>query len=763
MALSVLALLALAAAAPPLHRRAPRGAARLLALGPAAVLLWLLSRAPAVAGGAPLAWEVPWVPTLGVALAFRLDGLSLAFALLVAGVGALVLVYAGAYFAGDARLGRLLSALLLFMGAMLGLVLADDALVLFAFWELTSVSSYLLIGFDHENPKARAAALQALLVTGAGGVALLVGLLVVGSQAGTLRLSALGDAARALRGGALYLPALLLVAAGAFTKSAQFPFHFWLPGAMAAPSPVSAYLHSATMVMAGVYLLARVQPALGGTPEWHRILSGAGAVTMLLGGAAAFRQRDLKLMLAWTTVSALGLLVLLLGIDTAAAVKAAVVLVLVHGLYKASLFLAVGNVDHGTGSRDLEALRGLGRAMPVTAAVAVAAALSMAGLPPLAGFVAKELVYEAKLAAPEMPALVTALGLAGNALAVAAALLAIRPFLGRTVRSPEAPHEAPASMLVPPAALAGLGLAVGLAPEPLAGPLVDAAVAAVRAEPSAMPLALWHGWTVALALSAATLAAGVAAWAARRPILAAAAPLDGLGRIGPRRAYEDGLRALMAAAKGAAACFEGSPRRDVLLAVLAAAAAIAWPLLGGGLPPPRPGALHVPELALGAAVLAAALFATGTSSRLAAVAALGAVGLGVALTFLASGGPDLAMTQLAVEALSVLLFVLVLWRLPRFQRLSPPGTVARDAAVALGSGAVVAALVWSVGARPVPPELARWLSDASVPLGRGRNVVNVILVDFRALDTLGEITVLATAALGVRALMRLRPGREGGP
>jgi multicomponent Na+:H+ antiporter subunit A len=759
MTVAVLTLLALAAAAPLVHRLAPRAAGALLAAAPAASLAWLLARMPEVTRGASLAEEVPWVPSLGVSLAFRLDGLGLAFALLVTLVGALVLLYAGAYFRGDPRLGRLLPALLLFMGSMLGLVLADDALALFAFWELTSVSSYLLIGFDHENPKARASALQALLVTGGGGIALLVGLLLLGSQAGTLRLSELGEAADALRAGRLYLPVLLLVAAGAFTKSAQFPFHFWLPGAMAAPSPVSAYLHSATMVMAGVYLLARMQPALGGTPAWHRLLTLPGAITLLLGAAVAFRQRDLKLLLAWTTVSALGLLTLLLGIDTVAAVKAAVVFVLVHGLYKAALFLAVGNVDHGAGSRDLEALAGLRRAMPVTAAAAAAAALSMAGLPPLFGFIGKELVYEAKLGAPEFPGLVTAVGFAGSALVVAAAALLLRPFAGRAVRAPASPHEAPVAMLAAPVALAALGVVVGVAPDEVVGPLVDSAVAAVRPEPSGMPLALWHGFTLVVGLSAATVAAGLSAWALRRPLLAAAAPLEVLGRLGPRRLYEEGLRGLQAAAKAVAAAVQGRLRRDVLVAVAASAGAIAWPLLSrGGLSfPADPGPLLAPEAGVTAAMLAAALFATATSSRLAAVAALGAVGLGVSLLFLASGGPDLAMTQLAVEALTVLLFVLVLWRLPRFQRMSSPSEVARDAAVALAFGALVTAALWSAGSRP-STHVSDWLAAASVPLGKGRNVVNVILVDFRALDTLGEITVLATAALGIRALMRLRPG-----
>ena len=376
------------------------------------------------------------MPALGVNLSFTVDGLSLLFALLISGVGALVLVYAGGYLAGSPQLGRLYAFLLFFMASMLGLVLADNLLLLFVFWELTSLSSYLLIGFDHERAEARAAALQALLVTGGGSLALLAGFLLLGQVGGSLELSALLSRPGAVTAHLLYVPILLLVLAGAFTKSAQFPFHFWLPAAMAAPTPVSAYLHSATMVKAGVYLLARLSPVLGGTDFWVWLVTVTGSATMLVGAYLALRQSDLKLILAYSTVSALGVMTSLLGLGGALAVRAALAFLLGHALYKGALFLVAGALDHQTGTRDVDRLAGLARAMPITALAAGLAALSMAGIPPLFGFIAKELSYEATLHAPAS-AWVTAAAVLANALLVAAAGLAgLKPFLGKALPPP---------------------------------------------------------------------------------------------------------------------------------------------------------------------------------------------------------------------------------------------------------------------------------------------------------------------------------------
>ena len=417
----ILVLFAVACFAWLVHRAVPRASSLVLAAVPLTLFIHFLRFLPAISSGETWGQSWEWVAGLGVHLALRADGLSLLFALLVTGIGALVLVYAGAYFHGDGRVARFYTSLFLFMGAMLGLVLADDAVLLFVFWELTSVSSYMLIGFNHEHEDARNAARQALFVTGAGGLALLAGFLLLDQITGTLRLSALEAHASAVQSHALYQPVLLLVLVGAFTKSAQFPFHFWLPGAMAAPGPVSAYLHSATMVKAGVYLLARLNPVLGGTDEWHYLVILAGTATLVVGAVLAYGQTDLKRLLAFTTVSGLGTLTLLIGISTELAAQAAMIFLLVHALYKAALFLGVATLDHEAGTRDLRQLGALRRAMPLTALAVTVSAVSMAGLPPVFGFVAKEFFYEAKQEAPRAGEWITALSFLGSAFVAAAA------------------------------------------------------------------------------------------------------------------------------------------------------------------------------------------------------------------------------------------------------------------------------------------------------------------------------------------------------
>ncbi|HSP81656.1 MAG TPA: proton-conducting transporter membrane subunit, partial [Myxococcaceae bacterium] len=472
MALPSLLLTSFAAAAlaPAVVRVAGRWSGAVLALVPLGLTAWLATLVPAALSDTPPAFHAPWVPELGISLSLRADGLSLLMALLITGLGTLVVLYAGAYLEGHPRLGRFHGWLLLFMASMLGIVLADDGLLLFIAWELTTFSSFFLIGFEAEKKEARRAALQALLVTAVGGQALLAGLLLMGWVAGTLTLSELEAAGPALREGPLGLAILLLVLGGAFTKSAQVPFHFWLPGAMTAPTPVSAYLHAATLVKAGVYLLARLSPVLGGTAVWEGALVVVGLVTMVGGALLSFGQTDFKLVLAYVTVSVLGTLVLLLGLGTTEAAQAMVTYLAVHALYKGALFLVAGAVDHETGTRELPELGGLGRAMPATAAAAGLAALSMMGLPPLFGFVGKELVYEASRHEPGGWPLAMGVGL-GFLLMVGAALRAgVRPFLGRRRAGEEEVHEAGLALWGPPLLLAAGGLVLGVVPgwpEPL--------------------------------------------------------------------------------------------------------------------------------------------------------------------------------------------------------------------------------------------------------------------------------------------------------
>ena len=388
-----------------------------------------------VSNGEIFSFHFSWIPSINVNLSFLVDGLSLLFTLLITGVGALVFVYSKSYMNESSRSSRFYLHMLIFMGSMIGLVLSSNLISLFVFWELTSISSYMLIGLYHEREKARSAALQALLITAGGGLALLAGILIIGQVTGSYEFTEILTKSDLIKSHQLYLTVLLLVLAGAFTKSAQFPFHFWLPGAMEAPTPVSAYLHSATMVTAGVYLLARLSPVLGQTEQWYYIVTSVGAITMIVGAVVALMESDLKRILAYSTVSALGTLVLLIGLDTTLSVKAAMVFLLVHSLYKGALFLISGSVSKETGTRDTKDLGGIYKAMPFTAAAALLAALSMAGLPPLLGFISKELMYEAKLQAPDAATLITILGVASNILIVAVAgILAIQVFFGKLRR-----------------------------------------------------------------------------------------------------------------------------------------------------------------------------------------------------------------------------------------------------------------------------------------------------------------------------------------
>jgi multicomponent Na+:H+ antiporter subunit A len=728
-----------------------------------ALALWFLSLTVASAGAAGVEWSVPWLPAFDVALAFRLDGLSSAFALLVSGVGALVLLYATVYFKTDQRRPRLLLLLTLFEFAMLGLVLADDAITLFLFWEATTVISYLLVGTDHGKPEARAKALQALMVTGGGGLALLAGLIVLGDTAGTLRLSGINEAGSALRAAPTYGIALLLVLLGCFTKSAQVPFHFWLPNAMAAPTPVSAYLHSATMVKAGVYLLARLSPALSGTDTWVWTLTLVGGATMLLGAVWAVRQTDLKLMLAYTTVSGLGSLVMFIGSTVPVAIVAASTFLLVHAFYKAALFLTVGLLDKQAGTRDLAALGGLGGVMPVTWAIAVLAGFAMAGFPPLLGFIGKELKYEGALAVASEPLLVAGIAVLSNALLVGVGLvIALKPFIGQGKAPNANTREAPWPMLAGPLALALLGLAFGLAPEPVERYLVLPMATAILGGPATIELKLWHGVNVPLMLSVATFAIGLLVfwrWDWLRATLARVEP--GAPRL--ERGYEKWLDWLKRGSAALTARVQTGRLGDYLRAMLGVLAVLLLlpALIGGRAPGVGLPSLSMVELAVLALTAAGALALPGARSRLRAVGALGIVGSGVALIFALYGAVDVAMTQLLVETLVVVILALALTRLPTLapaQGQRPPrGSLA--IAVLIGAGLTLSMLL--VLATPLDGELGDWYAARAWPAAYGRNIVNVILVDFRALDTLGEIVVVAVAGVAGMILLR-RSGRHAG-
>jgi multicomponent Na+:H+ antiporter subunit A len=723
--------------------------------------LGAVSLLPEVASGQKFRLAVPWLPSLGVRLSFFVDGLSLLFALLITGVGVFVGLYAGAYMRGHALAGRFFLYLLLFQASMVGLVLADNVVTLFVFWELTTVSSFLLIGFDNASEQARRNAWQALLVTGAGGPALLAGLLLLAAAGGSMELSELMKRGEEIRVHPLYTAILVLVLLGAFTKSAQFPFHFWLPNAMAAPTPVSAYLHSATMVKAGIYLLARLHPALAGTPEWIWTLTIVGAVTALWASTVALRQTDLKLTLAYTTVMALGTLTMFLGSEARIAIAAAVTFLLVHALYKCALFLVVGIVDHETGTREVDRLGGLARAMPVTAIAAVAAALSMSGFPPFLGFIGKELKYEGALAVASEPVLVAAASVAANAMMVAiAGIVVVRPFFGPAGAGLGEAHEPPLRMWLGPLTLASLGLVLGLMP-PYAELLVQPAVSAVLGQPERVALALWHGFNLPLLLSVLTLTIGLGLYLwhrrlrARLAALMASLPVTGDG------GYDRVKDAVLWVAKVQTALLQtGSLRRYlfVLFAVTAGAADATLLVEDGARWPADWPVLPIYDWGVVLLVAAGAVLPILARSRLAAICGLGAVGSGIALIFLLYGAPDVALTQLLVEVLFVVIIAVILLKLPRFvgQQHSGRGGRGRDIVLAVASGTVMTLLMLSLLDSPLSPHLTRFFEASSVPEAHGRNVVNVILVDFRALDTLGEIIVVAVAALGAFALIKLK-------
>ncbi|WP_022834534.1 putative monovalent cation/H+ antiporter subunit A [Salisaeta longa] len=760
---AVLAIFGGAVLAPLITRVARRQAGVVLALLPAAAFVFFVQQAPSIAAGAVVKEAYPWVPAYGLSLSFYLDGLSLLFALLVTGIGTLIVLYAGGYLAGNDELGRFYVQLLAFMGAMLGLVLADDIILFFIFFELTSLTSYLLIGFYHNEESARRAARKALVVTGGGGLALMAGLLLLQQVTGAWAFSDMLSMGAAVTGDSLYTPIFVLVAIGAFTKSAQFPFHFWLPAAMAGPTPVSAYLHSATMVKAGVFVLARLLPVLGGTALWTNTLVAFGGFTMLLTAWLALRYTDLKQILAYTTTMVLGLLVLLLGVGTEAAVAAMVVFTLVHALYKGGLFMMAGNIDHETGTRDVRELGGLREEMPFTMAGGLAVALSMAGIPLLFGFVGKELVYEAALHAGALSSGLLVVAVLSNAALVASGLVVgIKPFFGREKGAfTRHPHEAPWDMWLGPVVLGALSILFGILPGLVDHALLQGAQAAILQETHAMHLALWHGITPALIASLVTFALGGALYYFWER-LQASAPMAALDRFfgdGPGAVFERGLYETARLSAAATRVAQPGQFRTYLVTVFVAFILIA----GGGFVAQANvtwthtlGTIKYYELALAVLIVLSAFAAIRARERFTSILALSIGGYSVSLLWLLFGAPDLALTQFSVETLSLILLVIVLIHLPGIEEREPLSRRIRDALVATGVGAVLTTAMLAALTMPLNTRLSEYMVDMTLPRAKGHNVVNVILVDIRGFDTMGEITVLTIAALGVFVMMRMR-------
>ncbi|MDR7518842.1 MAG: proton-conducting transporter membrane subunit [Armatimonadota bacterium] len=738
---------------------------------PAGLAILLVSLAAPVWDGQTLRLSVAWFPDLGIRYALTLDGLSLLFGLLIAGVGLLIVLYSVAYMARGPHLGRFYAHMLLFMGAMLGVVLADDLVLLYIFWELTSLASFFLIGYHDEDPGARAGATQALIVTVAGGVAMLAGFVLLAQVGGTWQISGLIAGAIAADG---RVPAiLLLILAGAFAKSAQIPFQFWLPSAMVAPTPVSTYLHAATMVWAGVYLLARMLPVLGGHVWWTGIVAPVGLATVLVGAGLALTQTHLKALLAYSTVGALGLATALLGSGTPEAVAAAAVLVLNHAAFKGTLFLVAGIVEHETGARELYRLSGLRRGMPITFGLAAVATLSMAGIPPLGGFLSKEVAVEAFLPRSWLAAGIVVLS-GALSLAYGARFLQIffgpRPAVRPGGRRPGAKHAAPetvsagahdptALLWAPAAALALLAPLFGLVPgavERLAG----LATAAVTGAPHSVRL--WHGLTVqAVAVTVASVALGAALFGAQDR---AQRIREGLPWLSAGRLYDALYAGTLRAASGLTSLYMTGRLRDYLIYITGATVVlIVAGLARTGIAAP----LWPQDLQLGPALavlvaIGAAVAAARLPMLVASILALGVAGYTVGLIYLLLSAPDIAMTQVVIETVSLVLFLVAITALGRSDAGHPPRRPGLDGLTAVAAGAVSAAMAAMVASPSALPRVSEAFFAHAAEAG-GRNVVNLVIVDFRGWDTMGEITVLGIAAVGIMALAPWRRRARGVP
>ncbi|MFE3836620.1 monovalent cation/H+ antiporter subunit A [Pseudogemmobacter sonorensis] len=772
-------LAAVVAATLPVH--AHTAAAWISGLSLAGGLLILLGLYDPVSQGEVPRAVVGWIPALGLNLSFRVDGYAWLFVALVLAIGILVVVYARYYLSKSDPVPRFYSFLMAFTGAMVGMLLSGNILMLVVFWELTSIISFLLIGYWYHTPAARDGARTALVITGGGGICLLAAMLLLGQITGSYDLDVVLASGEAIKAHPLYLPVLILFLLGAFTKSAQFPFHFWLPGAMAAPTPVSAYLHSATMVKAGVFLLIRFFPALGGSDAWFWLVTGTGMTTLLAGSVIALFRHDLKGLLAYSTISNLGLITALAGIGSTGAIVAAVFHIVNHGVFKASLFMAAGIVDHETGSRDMRRLSGLRRTMPITATLVIVASAAMAGVPLLNGFLSKELFFaeaadwhNGSWLDEALPWLATLAALFTVAYSLR---LALAVFFGPEATDlPKKPHEPPVLMRLPVELLVVICLAVGILPALTVEPVLNVAARSILgADLPEVHIAIWHGINTPLMMSVAAIVLGAAVYflfAGRIAQGPEGPPL--LHRLRGQKVYDWLMLRLSWSWPRAIHRLLGTERLQPqirLLFLLGIGAAVL--VLGGALwalPPVKTNALSpafgIMWLIGGACAIGAAWQAK--YHRFASVILLGGAGLITCLTFAWFSAPDLAVTQLLVEIVTTVLLLLGLRWLPRRREeihednlLPARVRRGRDLVIAIVAGAGLAALAYAVMTRKLVPNIGDWFLRNAYYEGGGTNVVNVILVDFRAFDTFGEITVLAIVGLTVYALLRrFRPAPE---
>jgi len=717
----------------------------------------------------PWVWEWPWVPSLNIDLALRVDGLSAQFLLLITGIGMLVFIYGAGYLAGHPKRRRVYVLLFLFMLAMIGAVVSDNLLLLFIFWELTSVLSFLLVGFDHEQEASRKSAQQAILVTGAGGLFLLAGFILLGQIADTYSIQLLLARAGTFMNDGRLAAALALIFVGAFTKSAQFPFHFWLPNAMAAPTPVSAYLHSATMVKLGIYLLARLDAAFSDVLFWEYSLVSVGTLTAVFAAVQTFHERDLKRILAWSTIATLGTLVMLVGLPGNGAALATSALIFAHALYKAPLFFVVGNLDHGAGTRNFEQLTGMRRYMPWTAAASLFAALSMAGLPLTFGFVAKDAITFAKNQADVLH-LVSYATVFVNAVSVAvAAIAAVRVFWGRDVIERRiVPHEANLSMLLPPLLLVALGLLFGFKPA-LVDPVLGASAHAMAPGFDAATLETSYDFWPVLEAILGSVGFGVLLYWRWDWFRAVLTRIQSFENIGPEALYQRGIDALPRLASTHTRLMQHGMLPRYLMTLVGAVTVIILTLLilsGSAWTLPSVDGLTMPVLGAAMVISAGALTALFVRDRLVLLLVSGLVGYGSAVLFLFSGAPDLAFTQLVVETVFVVVAAAVLLRLRRAMTMNSEAETEPllrpvPLLIAVVFSASLTVLLLLASGHPFDSFLTDFYNIQSLAAAHGRNVVNIILVDFRAFDTLGEIAVLTFALWAALPLLnKIRERRK---
>ncbi|MBG6236163.1 multicomponent Na+:H+ antiporter subunit A [Pedobacter sp. CAN_A7] len=734
----------------------------LIAILPILLFVYFASQIAAISKGQVFFEHTNWVPSLAINFDFRLDGLSLLFSLLITGIGAFIFIYASAYLKGHPYKDRFFGYLCLFMSAMLGMVLSDNILLLFVFWELTSISSFFLIGFNNESQDSRKSALTALGVTGLGGFFLLAGLILLSEIAGTYSIQELMTASEVIKAHQLYPVVIACVFLAAFTKSAQFPFHFWLHGAMKAPTPVSAYLHSATMVKAGIFLLARFTPILGDTPAWNYTLMIVGGLTMLYAAIHALFRIDLKGVLAYSTIAALGMLTFLIGLGTREALIAACTFIVVHALYKATLFLITGIIDHETGTRDLTKLSGLRKVLLPVFVAGLLAALSSAGLPLTVGFIGKDLIYEATLHAEQNLALyLTIAAVATNVCLVVAGFLAgIKPFTGKLPQEFEKLHLPAAAMWIPPLVLALAGVAFGIFPGILGNQLINPTVNAISIETVNVHLKIWHGFNTVLVLSLSTLLAGTIIYVIHHPKAKKLALVERYEGLSPQTFFNKFSSAFFNFSKWYTNFLHnGFLRSYIFKIIIFAQALLAYELLNGGpiyIDYSQLSPISVYEGVSVGILIAAVILTVSTSSRLTAVVATSVIGYAICLIFVFYSAPDLAMTQFTIDTLTVVLFVFVLFNLPPFLNFANNRTKVRDAIVAISFGTILSLIAIKVLQVPTDIDISKFYGDYAYTLAKGKNVVNVILVDFRGFDTMFEIVVLSIAALGVYSLLKLK-------